>query len=104
MKFGVVVFPGSNCDADTLYAFREVMGQPAVFLWHKDHDLHGADVVILPCGPSAADAWALAYIEEMAELENTQSAHEKDEVRDQSHGPDWREGSLATKPSGSKEG
>ncbi len=55
MKFGVVVFPGSNCDADTLYAFREVMGQPAVSLWHKDHDLAGVDCVVLPGGFSYGD-------------------------------------------------
>ena len=48
VKFGVVVFPGSNCDADTLHAFKDVMGQPAVYLWHKDHDLAGVDCVVLP--------------------------------------------------------
>jgi phosphoribosylformylglycinamidine synthase I len=55
VKFGVVVFPGSNCDADTLHAFREVMGQPAVYLWHKDHDLAGVDCVVLPGGFSYGD-------------------------------------------------
>ena len=55
MKFGVVVFPGSNCDADALYAFKDVMGQPAVFLWHKDHDLAGVDCVVLPGGFSYGD-------------------------------------------------
>lgn len=55
MKFGVVVFPGSNCDADTLHALREVMGQTAFFLWHKDHDLRGADCVVLPGGFSYGD-------------------------------------------------
>ena len=55
MKFGVVVFPGSNCDADTLHAFKDVMGQPAVYLWHKDHDLAGVDCVVLPGGFSYGD-------------------------------------------------
>jgi phosphoribosylformylglycinamidine synthase subunit PurQ / glutaminase len=55
VKFGVVVFPGSNCDADTLHAFKDVMGQPAVYLWHKDHDLAGVDCVVLPGGFSYGD-------------------------------------------------
>lgn len=55
MKFGVVVFPGSNCDADTLHAFRDVMGQTARFLWHKDHDLRSMDCVVLPGGFSYGD-------------------------------------------------
>jgi phosphoribosylformylglycinamidine synthase len=55
VKFGVVVFPGSNCDADTLHAFRDVMGQTACFLWHKDHDLRGVDCVVLPGGFSYGD-------------------------------------------------
>ena len=55
MKFGVVVFPGSNCDADTLHAFRDVMGQATRFLWHKDHDLGDADCVVLPGGFSYGD-------------------------------------------------
>ena len=55
MKFGVVVFPGSNCDADALHAFKDVMGQPAVYLWHKDHDLAGVDCVVLPGGFSYGD-------------------------------------------------
>jgi phosphoribosylformylglycinamidine synthase len=55
VKFGVVVFPGSNCDADTLHAFRVVMGQTAHFLWHKDHDLRSVDCVVLPGGFSYGD-------------------------------------------------
>jgi len=55
VKFGVVVFPGSNCDADALHAFKDVMGQPAVYLWHKDHDLAGVDCVVLPGGFSYGD-------------------------------------------------
>ena len=55
MKFGVVVFPGSNCDADTLYALGGVLGQEAVYLWHKDHDLKGVDGVVLPGGFAHGD-------------------------------------------------
>jgi phosphoribosylformylglycinamidine synthase subunit PurQ / glutaminase len=55
MKFGVVTFPGSNCDHDTHHAIAEVLGEEAVYLWHKDHDLAGADVVILPGGFSYGD-------------------------------------------------
>jgi len=55
MKFGVVVFPGSNCDYDTLYAVRDLFEQEAEFLWHKNHDLRGADCIILPGGFSYGD-------------------------------------------------
>jgi phosphoribosylformylglycinamidine synthase len=55
MKFGVVVFPGSNCDSDTLHALRDVLAQDAVFLWHKDHDLKGVDCVVLPGGFAHGD-------------------------------------------------
>jgi phosphoribosylformylglycinamidine synthase len=55
MKFGIVTFPGSNCDHDTLHAIEDVLGEDAFYLWHKDHDLAGADVVILPGGFSYGD-------------------------------------------------
>jgi len=55
MKFGVVTFPGSNGDYDAYQAACEALGEEAVFLWHKDHDLQGADVVILPGGFSYGD-------------------------------------------------
>ena len=55
MKFGIVTFPGSNCDADAYHAVVDVLGGQAVRLWHKDHDLQGADVVILPGGFSYGD-------------------------------------------------
>lgn len=55
MKFGVVVFPGSNCDYDTFYVLRDVFCQEAVFLWHKDHDLQKVDCVVLPGGFSYGD-------------------------------------------------
>lgn len=55
MKFGVVVFPGSNCDDDTVFALQHNLGQQVVKLWHKDHDLQGCDFVILPGGFSYGD-------------------------------------------------
>jgi len=55
MKFGIVTFPGSNSDEDAFLAVTEVLGQEAMYLWHKDHDLRGADVVILPGGFSYGD-------------------------------------------------
>jgi len=55
MKFGIVVFPGSNCDHDAYHATKHVLGQDAEFVWHKDTDLKGADVVILPGGFAHGD-------------------------------------------------
>ncbi|HSA56819.1 MAG TPA: phosphoribosylformylglycinamidine synthase subunit PurQ [Gemmatimonadaceae bacterium] len=55
MKFGIVTFPGSNCDDDTHVAVTEALGAEGVRLWHKDHDLQGVDVVILPGGFSYGD-------------------------------------------------
>jgi phosphoribosylformylglycinamidine synthase I len=55
MKFGVVQFPGSNCDFDTFHVLRNVMKRPTVMLWHKDHDLQGVDCVVLPGGFSYGD-------------------------------------------------
>lgn len=55
MKVGVVSFPGSNCDEDAVLAVVERLHEQAVLLWHKDHDLQGADVIILPGGFSYGD-------------------------------------------------
>lgn len=55
MKFGVVIFPGSNCDQDCLYAVQQVAGQDAVPIWHQSTDLNGLDCVILPGGFSYGD-------------------------------------------------
>lgn len=54
-RFGVVVFPGSNCDHDAYHAVGHVLGADAVFLWHKDADLKQVDAVILPGGFSFGD-------------------------------------------------
>jgi phosphoribosylformylglycinamidine synthase subunit PurQ / glutaminase len=55
MKFGIVTFPGSNCDYDTFEAVTTSLGEEAVMLWHKEHSLQDADVVILPGGFSYGD-------------------------------------------------
>lgn len=55
MKFGVVIFPGSNCDEDIIYVLEKIMGQEVVRLWHKDHDLQGAEFIVLPGGFSYGD-------------------------------------------------
>ena len=55
MKFGVVQFPGSNCDFDAYHALRHIMKRPTVMLWHKDHDLQGVDCVVLPGGFAYGD-------------------------------------------------
>ncbi len=55
MKFGVVVFPGSNCDHDMIYVLKKKLGQEVVTLWHKERDLQGVDIVMLPGGFSYGD-------------------------------------------------
>ena len=55
MKFGVVVFPGSNCDHDAFCAVERALCEEAAFLWHESRDLAGSDVVILPGGFSYGD-------------------------------------------------
>lgn len=55
MKFGVVTFPGSNCDQDIIDVLSTVMGQQVENLWHKNHSLQGVDMVILPGGFSYGD-------------------------------------------------
>ena len=55
MKFGVVIFPGSNCDHDALYAVGQNLGQPVESIWHESEDLLGCDVILLPGGFSYGD-------------------------------------------------
>ena len=54
-KFGVVIFPGSNCDYDAYYALKKIMNADATFLWHKDRDLQDSNVIILPGGFAYGD-------------------------------------------------
>src|SRR5204862_243631 len=55
MKFSVIVFPGSNCDEDAYHAAKDVLGEHAEYIWHKDTDLKGPDVIILPGGFAHGD-------------------------------------------------
>ena len=55
MKFGVIVFPGSNCDHDAYHVISKHVGQPVDFIWHRDTDLRGYDAVIIPGGFSYGD-------------------------------------------------
>jgi phosphoribosylformylglycinamidine synthase I len=55
MKFGVLVFPGSNCDHDTFHVIAEVARQPVTFLWHDSEDLQGVDAVLVPGGFAYGD-------------------------------------------------
>lgn len=55
MKFGIVVFPGSNCDHDVYHVVKHVLGHEAVFLWHKDASFAGIDCVVLPGGFAHGD-------------------------------------------------
>ncbi len=54
-KFGVVVFPGSNCDHDAFYAIKKILNYESTFLWHKESDLQGSNIIILPGGFSYGD-------------------------------------------------
>lgn len=55
MKFGVITFPGSNCDQDMIYVLRNLMGQQVEELWHKDTSIKNVDMVVLPGGFSYGD-------------------------------------------------
>jgi phosphoribosylformylglycinamidine synthase subunit PurQ / glutaminase len=55
MKFGVLIFPGSNCEHDTYHAVSKVLGQPARFIWHQSSDLSGCDAILVPGGFSYGD-------------------------------------------------
>jgi len=74
MKFGIVVFPGSNCDHDAYHATKHVLGQDASFVWHKDTSLAGLDVVILPGGFSYGDYLRSGAIARFSPVMNSVSA------------------------------
>ena len=74
MKFGVVVFPGSNCDQDAVDTL-ELMDQEVVKLWHKDHDLQGCDFIILPGGFSYGDYLRTGAVARFSPIMNEVIAH-----------------------------
>jgi phosphoribosylformylglycinamidine synthase len=75
MKFGIVTFPGSNCDYDAFHAVVDEFGEEAVYLWHKSHDLAGADVVVLPGGFSYGDYLRAGAIARFSPIMNEVVAH-----------------------------
>jgi phosphoribosylformylglycinamidine synthase I len=75
MKFGVVTFPGSNCDFDTVYAMKDLLGQEVVPLWHKDTDLKGVDFVFIPGGFSYGDYLRSGAIARFSPIMNEVIAH-----------------------------
>jgi phosphoribosylformylglycinamidine synthase len=74
MKFGVVVFPGSNCDQDAVDALT-LMDQEVIKLWHKDHDLQGCDFIILPGGFSYGDYLRTGAVARFSPIMNEVIAH-----------------------------
>ncbi|HEX7939491.1 MAG TPA: phosphoribosylformylglycinamidine synthase subunit PurQ, partial [Gemmatimonadaceae bacterium] len=77
MKFGIVVFPGSNCDHDTYHAIVDFLGEEAAYLWHKEHDLAGSDVIILPGGFSYGDYLRSGAIARFSPIMTEVLAHAK---------------------------
>ena len=75
MKFGVVTFPGSNCDYDAYHAVIDHLGEEAVYLWHKSHDLEGADVIVLPGGFSYGDYLRAGAIARFSPIMREVAAH-----------------------------
>jgi phosphoribosylformylglycinamidine synthase len=77
VKFGIVTFPGSNCDYDAFHAVTDVLGEEATYLWHKDHDLQGSDVIILPGGFSYGDYLRAGAIARFSPIMQEVAAHAK---------------------------
>lgn len=75
MKFGIVTFPGSNCDYDAYHAVVDNIGADAEYLWHKDQDLKGSDVVVLPGGFSYGDYLRAGAIARFSPIMNEVVAH-----------------------------
>lgn len=75
MKFGVVVFPGSNCDEDLVYTLGEILNQEVVKLWHKDTDIQGCDFIMVPGGFSYGDYLRSGAIARFSPIMNEVIAH-----------------------------
>jgi phosphoribosylformylglycinamidine synthase len=75
VKFGIVTFPGSNCDYDAYQAVAESLGETAVYLWHKEHSLQDADVVVLPGGFSYGDYLRAGAIARFSPIMREVAAH-----------------------------
>lgn len=75
MKFGVVTFPGSNCDEDMVYVLETIMNQSVERLWHKDSDLKNVDFVVLPGGFSYGDYLRSGAIAKLSPIMNSVIEH-----------------------------
>ncbi len=75
MKFGVVTFPGSNCDEDMVYVLQDVMGMKVERLWHKDTDIKNVDFLILPGGFSYGDYLRSGAIAKLSPIMNEVVKH-----------------------------
>ena len=75
MKFGVVVFPGSNCDHDLIHVLEEVSGQPVEQLWHKSTDLKGCEFIFIPGGFSFGDYLRSGAIAKLSPIMEAVVAH-----------------------------
>ena len=71
MKFGIVTFPGSNCDQDMHHVLRNVLNQDTINLWHKDVDLQNCDIVVLPGGFSYGDYLRSGAIAKFSRIMNS---------------------------------
>ena len=77
MRFGVIVFPGSNCDEDCHYVLAERLGYKTRFIWHKEHDLSDVDCVVLPGGFSYGDYLRCGAIARFSPVMKSVVAHAK---------------------------
>lgn len=77
MKFGVVVFPGSNCDRDVAYVTRDILQQPTRMVWHQDTDISDLDVIIIPGGFSYGDYLRCGAIAKFSPVMQQVIAHAK---------------------------
>jgi phosphoribosylformylglycinamidine synthase len=75
MKVGIVTFPGSNCEGDAFHAVVDQLGEQAVMLWHKDHDIEGSDVIILPGGFAYGDYLRAGAIARFSPIMQEVAAH-----------------------------
>ncbi len=75
MKFGVVTFPGSNCNQDMIDTLKDELGQEVVDLWHKDNNLQGVDFVVLPGGFSYGDYLRSGAIAQFSPIRKEGVAH-----------------------------
>jgi phosphoribosylformylglycinamidine synthase len=77
MKFGIIVFPGANCDRDVAYVTRDILGQPTRMVWHEDSDLGEVDVVVVPGGFSYGDYLRCGAIARFSPAMQATVAHAK---------------------------